>query len=112
MLVIRHEQLAAFERARVDDFVERASGWLRERHPEPARPLGDDGVRATVRDAIARSARAGIVSEDGVLLYLRAMVEAGHDFDREPWAGFLRDPRLDPAQKLVKLATVLYERDE
>jgi hypothetical protein len=108
MLIIRQEQMAAFERSLLDDFVARAARRVEADHPEPARALTPDGVRATVHEAIARASAAGIEDEDGVMLYLRAMLERGRDFDREPWAAFLKDPAVAPPFKLVELARALH----
>lgn len=110
MLVIRSEQLRAFEGALVDGFVARAAQWVAEHHADQARALGADGVRKSVREAIRRARLAGIVDEHGILLYLRAMYERGHEFDREPWAAFLGDPAVEPATKLVELADALRGR--
>ncbi len=89
MLVIRPEQMEAFEQAALRNFEQRAAEHLRETFPKHARFLGEGGVRDVVRHGLEKARGYGFSSERGFLLYLELMLLVGGGFDEDPqlpWA--------------------------
>lgn len=105
---IRDEQIAHLKSHRLHDFEDRACLYLQEHWPDQYKHLGELQARQSIRDAITRSARYGIDSERGIILFLNHMYALSRDFDTNPsfpWtAAILEDRSIAPAAKMEWLA--------
>jgi hypothetical protein len=89
LLLIRKEQIEAFDRDRLRRFEARLCTLLPQHWPDACRALGEDGLRALVHDGVERARAYGIASEPGVTRFLNVMLALGAGFDsdpRYPWA--------------------------
>lgn len=87
MLIIRAEQMRAFEEAAVRRFAERAADFLERRFPERCRELGREAVLRTVHAVTSKAESYDLVSEVDVISFLRLMYRLGHELDPDAaWA--------------------------
>ena len=87
MLTIRSEQMAAFAAAKTETFVKKTAADLQRILPRHCAALGPEGVREAIDFGMKRASGYGIVSEPGVLVYVRLMFMFGREFDRKyEWA--------------------------
>jgi hypothetical protein len=107
MLVIRMEQLRAFEKARVERFVAAMIPRLRDEAPEVTGQASDEEIAALVRHGVARAAAYGLESAPQIAGYITCMTWLGPDFDtspEHPWAAaILGDASLGPEDKLSRI---------
>jgi hypothetical protein len=81
VLIIRAEQMRAFEEAALRRFAQRAADFLERRFPERCQKLGRAAVLRSVH-AVAANARAyDLASEVDVIDFLRLMYRLGHELD-------------------------------
>lgn len=110
MIIIRKEQMAAFEAASVRRFEgDMIAHWHRF-FPAYLRGLDEETMRAAIAHGVERAAAHGLIAEQDACLYLDVMLLFGRDFDRDPrrgWAAqILAEARL--AKPRLK-ARVLFE---
>jgi hypothetical protein len=107
MLIIRREQMKAFEKAFEDRFVRQAMETLTAEMPEKCEPLGKAGLCALVEKAVIKCGRYGISGESLILQFARTEIIHGEDFDispQHPWAApILRNQQLYSHEKMDRL---------
>ena len=107
MLVIRAEQIAAFEQAMLSSFerslVEHLSGFA----PSDAQVLQAAGLRRVVGEGRESAARLGITDRDDIRLYLELMLLLGSGFATDPqywWAAAaLTGPDTQQSRPAIRL---------
>ena len=90
VLVVRREQMQAFEQALLTTFVNRMADRLRVRFPAETGKLAAADLESMIRDGIAAAARHGVKDEADVARYLEFVVTHGPSFDvdeKTAWAG-------------------------
>jgi len=107
MLTIRPEQIEVFTGLMRKRFEDRMRARLGERFPEKCKALGEEAVRASIRDGIDRAAAYGVNIEADVARYIELMYRFSPDFDTGPalpWAAeILKNPRLGSHPKMDQL---------
>jgi hypothetical protein len=83
MLIIREQQMKAFERAAEARFAETLAGHITETFPAACGALGPAQVRKFVETGIARAAHHGFHMERDIYLYLCLMFMLGSWFDED-----------------------------
>ena len=98
--------MKAFQDASSEHSVGAFAEWLRANYPDAVCDLSAHGLRDRVRLGIKRAADHGItLSTGGVLPYLTIMFLAAPNFDEHPAVRrVLKDPKLEPSDKLSALA--------
>jgi hypothetical protein len=87
MLIIRDKQMKVFREEQQQRFVENLAQHFRECLPDHYQALGGDGVRKAIWLGIETARSFGIVTENGVLVFVRLMFLFGEDFHRTSgWA--------------------------
>ena len=89
-LVVRREQMQAFEQALLTTFVNRMAERLRSRFAAETAELPPADLDTMIRDGIAAAARHGVRDEADVARYLEFVVTYGPRFDvdeKTAWAG-------------------------
>jgi len=97
VLVIRKEQLFAFQA----DADRRFHGWVmdhvRAGLPKVADPLSPEQLSRMVRFAVAKAEGYGLKDESNILTFVTLMFAVAPNFDRYLWFAMqLADPRLPP----------------
>jgi len=109
-LVIRTEQLKAFQAGARAGFEEELEAALRRFWPAQCEDLDPDALRVRVRDGITAAAREGFTTRRDIYRYLNLTFFLGPGFaddERYPWAReTLRDASLDSGAKLDRLGTL------
>ncbi|HYO54531.1 DUF4123 domain-containing protein [Archangium sp.] len=104
---IRKEQMEAFAEASRKDFENRMVVHLREVFPDECEPLGDKGLRETIRYGLQRASSYRITQESDVCQYLHLMLVFGRDFDKDEallWAGLiLNQLEQDPSERIERV---------
>lgn len=108
MILFRPDQLAAYEDAATERFVERCVADVRRHWPHSAAALGGERLGKRVRAAIALAARFSISGTAELLRLVNVAMALDDDFDptpREPWVEpYLADERLRPADRIERLS--------
>ncbi len=87
MLIIRENQMKVFREEQQQRFVKNLAQHFRKCLPDHYQALGDDGVRGAIWLGIETARSFGIVTENGVLVFVRLMFLFGEDFHRTSgWA--------------------------
>lgn len=89
MLLIRREQMAAFQTEVERHFAERVEAHIAHSYPKHARALGEARLRALVKTGLEARTRLGIVGDGTAVTFIELMVEFGERFERAPeraWA--------------------------
>ena len=86
MLTIRSEQMVALAEQQRHQFDDRMVAHVRKHFRDECAALGDEAVRAQVRDGIARARNHGLASELDVARFVDVMFGLRPEFDSEPWA--------------------------
>jgi len=81
MLVLRNEQLKAFEENGKQDFVNRAKLFLLEQYPIQAKEYSQSQLEELIKNASDRSLNYGIKTEQGIMCFIVLMFEWALDFD-------------------------------
>src|SRR5262245_10665352 len=106
-LVVRREQMQAFERALLATFVNKMAERLRLRLPAETAPLVPTDLKTLISDGIAAATRHGVRDEADVARYLEFVVMYGLRFDvdeKTAWAGaILRRADLSGTAKMNAL---------
>jgi hypothetical protein len=111
MLLIRAQQMQAFEQASMARFERRMVAHLRQLAPKHCKAVGEAGLRQVVRVGFARAKDHGFTKRGPVKLYLDLMIMLGSDFDSDPqypWAAALLDDPDTPDE--MARAERLYEK--
>ena len=107
MLILRNEQMRAFDADRRRRFEQQMFEHARRYFPERCRMLGDEQTREWILHGIDRSGSYGIVSDRDVCKYIDVMFVYGREFDVDPqcrWAPKILGPQhTDPARKAALL---------
>jgi hypothetical protein len=107
VLAIRREQEQALSRVSAGRFEERAVVHLLRCWPRECGVLGDEGVRARVRDGAGRAETYGVRSERDVIRFLDLTFLLAPDFDtnpRAPWARqILTEPGTRPGARMDRI---------
>ena len=103
MLIIRSEQMRAFESAELARWI---GAHVREFFPVHCRALGTTGVVEMVREGISKAAAWGFTEPRHCCQYVAIMFLFGEDFDRrEKWVAEVlnEEPSLPPAARMAGL---------
>ncbi len=96
-MIIRSEQIEAFEQAARQRFADRMVEQLKSNFPRRSIRLGDVGLRAVIGHGVEQSSKYGIVRERDVGRYIAVMMMYGPYFDEQKASGslytVLRNPR-------------------
>ena len=116
MLVIRAEQICAFESAARGRLEDDAADRLRLHWTSKCESMGTAALYDAVRDGIERATSYGVDFRSGIFRFLNVIFLLGPDFDRGEqgqWARqILSDEALAPALKidlLVRNAKLVYQ---
>ena len=87
-MIIRREQMRAFEAYMRQSFEDRMVAHMRDDYPvEYARHTGDserdEGAHELVRLAVERAGRVGATTEGAIQQYLEIMLDSSPDFESE-----------------------------
>ena len=110
-MIIRREQMRAFEQAAARGFEERMLARIREFFPKHARLVGEAQLRLLVKLALDKAQSHLLTTERNVALYLDLMCLLGSAFDSDPqmpWAADILADRSFPTQDAQ--ADLLHER--
>lgn len=111
MLVIRQEQLNAFEDASLQDCLRFVLSLVREELSERDLAYGSSTLEGRVLDGIHRALRYELDSYADIAAFVTFLLTVGPEFDRYPFfQSVLTDEDLEPAERmtvLVELATDL-----
>ena len=91
MLVIRREQMAAFERAAESRFEEDAMRHFRATLPAEAEAMGEKTLRRLVRTGMLKGKSYGLEDEYDYLRLMNLMFAFGIDFDESAAFAWARD---------------------
>jgi hypothetical protein len=94
MLIIRTEQVRAFEGAAVRSFEDGMVEHLREFTPEFSAAMGETGLRALIRQGVTRAESYGFTEREPVRFIIELSLMFGVQFDTDPllpWAEKLGD---------------------
>jgi hypothetical protein len=107
MLVIRAEQIAAFESAAQQRFLNKICGLLRSELQRELSPIDDHTLCTQVEAAWRKAGRYGIESQRDIHRFARQWVLWGDGYDErsEPqWVRqYLNDPNMTGSEKLDRL---------
>ena len=96
MLIIRKEQMEAFEQSAIRNFENEMVRHMKKFSPLHCKVIGDNGVREVIRLGIDRAEKYSLTNRGPVRFYIELMFMFGSDFDTDPqlpWAGkILNDP--------------------
>jgi hypothetical protein len=110
MFVIRPSQMAALRQVIHAPFVEQVTACLHRRWPHACAELGDERVRASVRQAIDRCVRLGIDTERDVVRFVNVMYFLGHGFDTDPSLPWAREILARPGISGTERLDAIYAR--
>jgi hypothetical protein len=107
MLQIRSEQMQSLSEQLLKKFEDRLVAHLHEVFPKRCAALGEEKVRALVKDGTQRAQKYNVVAERDVAMFVDLMMVVRPDFDvaREtPWAKVVcNDTALSGPQKVTRL---------
>jgi hypothetical protein len=84
MLVIRRQQMLAFESTALQSFEDEMVAHSREFSPRLCEVLGDEQLRLAVRSAISRAMAYGLTNRGPIRLFIELMFLFGSGFDTDP----------------------------
>jgi len=107
MFVLRPEHLEAFAQSYRDSFEDRMVREVDQRYPTKFDEMGEEAVRAQIRDGVDRSLKYGISAPPHVARFIRFTFALGPRFDmsrRTAWARpILEDDSMPPGDRLDKI---------
>jgi hypothetical protein len=107
MIILRDQQVEAFEDARMQSFEDRMFPHIRREFPSQVESLGEAETREVICSGIEVAAQYGIESEQDVGQYIMLMFVHDFDFDESsetPWANeILTRPGLSAPERLNAL---------
>lgn len=112
MLVIRPEQLKAFEREKERAFLRDLRAALVERDPALAKALDASALDALVAEAVAAARSLGIETRDQIVEFAGLFFRFGNGFHEHPRvARVLRDESIPASARVTALFDRLSEDD-
>ncbi len=110
-MLIRKQQLDAFEKDRRRRFYERLSVMFREHLTRQTEELDNQELLLRMEAADLKARSYGIVGEQGVAQFAALTFIAGPRFDERPKTQrYLTYPRIEPHHKIATLYDCLVER--
>ncbi len=117
-MIVNDAQLAALEEIDPGAFEDYMAVHLVEFSPPHAQALGEPGLRALVREGVAKAARHGWTRRGPVKFHIELMLLLGFEFDADPQypavAAILQDPaggdQVERADRIHAWVTDLIER--
>lgn len=107
MLIIRKEQIEAFEQAALENFENKMFAYLEKFFPKNCEVHGETKIREIIRYGIEEAEVHGFTTERDVCLYISLMLMLGHRFYQDPqlpWASiFFNDENISPSQKIDRI---------
>src|SRR5712671_4670332 len=104
MLMIRKEQMRAFEENLLRQFEWQMVRYLRSSFAAQVGPMSDEELSFFIRRGITKSEQYGIANSGDISRYVGYMVTYGPDFDTAPWAAnILSTPRINGTQKMDRI---------
>lgn len=114
MLTIRKEQIAVWQSAISEDFIDRACGYFRRRWTGKCSEMSDRQLDAMIRAARDRAESYGIEVQRDVVRFMEVWLFLGADFDRSPdhpWAArILEDEERQGTVKIEQLVRATERR--
>lgn len=108
MLTIREEQMKAFENVALGRFEDEMVIHSKKFTPQLCKVLGDDQLRAALRQAMERADTYGFTNRGPIRLYIELMFLYGSDFDTDPQYPGLAEVLNAPGDQMFK-AEQIYE---
>lgn len=84
MLIIRSEQIEAFDRAIEEDFVKTVADFVRNRNPVQVAALSEQVLYDRVRYGIARGRQHELTDRSALKVFVSLMFELAPNFDKHP----------------------------
>jgi hypothetical protein len=113
-MIIRAEQMAAFEQAAVRNFRLELAGHCRDFAPGLAGQAGPDNVARFVENGMERARASGITLRGPTRLYIELMLSFGSEFDTDAQLHWARPPKaedeMERAQALREAAAAYIDR--
>jgi hypothetical protein len=107
MLIIRKEQLEAFEQVALRNFENEMFAYLEKNFPKNCEIHGETKTREIIRYGIEEAEVHGLTSERDVCMYINLMLMLGHCFYKDPqlpWASAIfNDENLSPSIKIDRI---------
>jgi hypothetical protein len=104
VMIIRQQQLAAFQSAAIARYHFRLLDHYRKTIPEHAGKYDDDALLRIVAETHQRAQTYGLQTAEGLCQFIGLAIIIGEGFDDEPNTGaFLAAPELDPDVKVKML---------
>ena len=103
MLILRREQIQAFEDFLLKQFEDRTLAHLREFFPDQCNALDEPQLREGIRSGIRRAEGYGFSSKRDLCKYLNLMFTFGRVFDTDPelpWAAKILNLQGLPSKKM------------
>jgi hypothetical protein len=106
VLVIRREQMVAFERGRRADCAAAIRDTLERLFPARAKRTGPEGLRAFTDRCVAAGLRRGLVQRGDQLWYAGMMFVLGVDFEGAPEPAWVIEAMSTDHEPRARLAAV------
>ena len=104
MLVIRKEQMEAFQQQAERDFVDSVVKQLRSGHAAAVKDIPEDKLFKRVKYGIRRAREYGLTWKNNLSTFVTLMFEIAPEFDRLPaFQNHLADKRFPPDQRMSTL---------
>jgi len=115
-LVIRDEQMRAFEAVQRHRLVRELRAAFLSAYPERCRELGPEALDAVIRLGLEKAPRHGLASVGECTGFIDLMLNLSPEFDTDPafaWARqILEMPKLRGAAKIARIQSTLARRIE
>jgi hypothetical protein len=113
MMVIRQEQMDAFNYVNDIEFVERLREMLRNDYPEEGNEYDDEELNELIRQGLHRARRIyGMRWETALGDFCGLRLQLGERFDEEPRInGFLTDEFVPPNERIDRMFIELSQND-
>ena len=111
LVIIRREQMDAFEAVKLPDFENFMVTHLMDFTPLHSKTIGTEGIRAIIRSGVERSKAYGLNKKGPVRLFIEMVFLMGVDFDTDPQFPWIRTALEDhQAGDETRRADLLHER--